>query len=206
MAAVLSKQIASSPALVLNADFRPLSYFPLSLWPWQEVVKAVFLERVDVIAQYDYVVRSPSFEMRLPSVIALREYVKQDRAPAFTRFNLFLRDGFECVYCGSPDDLTFDHVIPRHMGGRTSWDNIVTACSPCNLRKGGRMPREANMLLTPPPGRPSLHHLQQMGRKFPPNHLHSSWLDYLYWDIELQNDSSQTEENQDDPGASFLLE
>ncbi len=188
MAELLAKQIASSPALVLNADFRPLSYFPLSLWPWQEAVKAVFLERVDVVAQYDFTVHSPSFEMRVPSVIALREYVKQDRAPAFTRFNLFLRDGFQCVYCGSPDDLTFDHVIPRSKGGRTSWQNIVTACSPCNLRKGGRMPAEANMVLNPLPGQPDTHHLQKMGRKFPPNHLHESWLDYLYWDIELQND------------------
>lgn len=188
MAELLSKQIASSPALVLNADFRPLSYFPLSLWPWQEAVKAVFLEKVDVVAEYDFVVHSPSFEMRLPSVIALRDFVKQDRSPAFTRFNLFLRDGFKCVYCGSPDDLTFDHVIPRHRGGKTSWENIATACSPCNLKKGGRMPADAGMVINPPPSCPDTYHLQQMGRKFPPNHLHSTWLDYLYWDIELQND------------------
>lgn len=186
MAEVLTKPINGCPALVLNADFRPLSYYPLSLWPWQEVVKAVFLERVDVVAQYDQKVHSPSFEMRLPSVIALREFVKQDRPPAFTRFNVFLRDGFKCVYCGSPDDLTFDHVIPRSKGGRTSWQNIVTACSPCNLRKGGRMPREAGMVI-PPPDRPNSYHLQEMGRRFPPNHLHETWLDYLYWDIELDH-------------------
>ena len=101
------------PALVLNADFRPLSYYPLSLWPWQEVVKSVFLERVDVVAEYDEFVHSPSITMRLPSVIALREFVKQDRQPAFTRFNVFLRDKFECQYCGDHDDLTFDHVTPR---------------------------------------------------------------------------------------------
>ena len=145
MAEVLMKPLTGWPALVLNADFRPLSYYPLSLWPWQDAVKAVFLERVDVVAQYDHEVRSPSFKMRLPSVIALREFVKQDRPPAFTRFNVFLRDGFECVYCGATEDLTFDHVIPRSKGGRTSWDNIVAACSPCNLRKGGRMPKEAGM-------------------------------------------------------------
>jgi 5-methylcytosine-specific restriction endonuclease McrA len=184
MAEVLTKPIPGCPALVLNADFRPLSYYPLSLWPWQDVVKAVFLERVDVIAQYDQMVHSPSFEMRLPSVVALREFVKQDRPPAFTRFNVFLRDGFKCNYCGSPDDLTFDHYIPRHMGGRTSWNNIVTACSPCNLKKGGRLPAEAGMVI-PSPQRPNSYQLQEMGRKFPPNHLHETWLDYLYWDIEL---------------------
>src|SRR5712675_1979657 len=77
------------PALVLNADYRPLSYYPLSLWPWQEVIKAVFLDRVDVISTYDQVVHSPSFEMQLPSVVSLKQYVAQDRPPAFTRFNLF---------------------------------------------------------------------------------------------------------------------
>ncbi len=174
------------PALVLNADFRPLSYYPLSLWPWQDVVKAVFLERVEVVANYDHVVRSPSFEMRLPSVISLREFVKQDRPPAFTRFNLFLRDGFKCVYCGSPHDLTFDHVIPRSRGGRTSWSNIVTACSPCNLKKGGRLPKDAKMFPSRPPARPTNYQLQEIGRRFPPNHLHRTWLDYLYWDVELE--------------------
>jgi 5-methylcytosine-specific restriction endonuclease McrA len=174
------------PALVLNADYRPLSYYPLSLWPWQEVIKAVFLDRVDVISNYDHVVRSPSFEMQLPSVVALKSYVAQDRPPAFTRFNLFLRDGFACQYCGSPEDLTFDHVIPRSRGGRTSWENIVTACAPCNLSKGGRTPKEAQMTALRPIGRPTMHELQQQGRRFPPGHLHESWLDYLYWDIELE--------------------
>ncbi len=187
MAEVVKTPPNGRPALVLNADFRPLSYYPLSLWPWQEVVKAVFLDRVDVIAEYDWVVRSPSFEMRLPSVIALREFVRQDRPPAFTRFNLFLRDGFACVYCGSPEDLTFDHVIPRSKGGRTSWDNIATACSRCNLRKGGRTPREADMHMARRPRRPTNHQLQDMGRRFPPNYLHETWMDYLYWDIELES-------------------
>lgn len=185
MAEVMSCPPNGRPALVLNADFRPLSYYPLSLWPWQEVVKAVFLERVQVIAEYDHVVRSPSFAMRLPSVIALREFVRQDRPPAFTRFNVFLRDGFKCVYCGALENLTFDHVIPRSLGGRTTWNNIVAACSPCNLRKGGRMPAHAKMVLECQPTRPSNHQLQEIGRRFPPNHLHETWMDYLYWDIEL---------------------
>jgi 5-methylcytosine-specific restriction endonuclease McrA len=171
---------------VLNADYRPLSYYPLSLWPWQEVIKAVFLERVDVVSTYDQTVRSPSFEMRLPSVVSLKHYVAQDRAPAFTRFNLFLRDAFACQYCGSGQDLTFDHVTPRSRGGRTTWENIVTACAPCNLMKGGRTPGEAQMHPARRPTRPSAYELQHLGRRFPPNHLHESWLDYLYWDVELE--------------------
>ena len=90
----------SCPALVLNADYTPLTYYPLSLWPWQTAVKAMFLERVDVVAHYDREVHSPSLALKLPSVIALRQFVRPNEYPAFTRFNLFLRDRFRCVYCG----------------------------------------------------------------------------------------------------------
>jgi len=174
------------PCLILNADYQPLSYFPLSLWSWQDAVKAVFLDRVNVVDEYAQHVRSVNFEMPLPSVVSLKDYVAQNRAPAFTRFNLFLRDGFECAYCASPDNLTFDHVIPRRLGGRTTWENIVAACSKCNLKKGGRLPKEARMHPRVKPSRPTAHRLQNQGRRFPPNHLHESWLDYLYWDVELE--------------------
>jgi 5-methylcytosine-specific restriction endonuclease McrA len=100
------------PALVLNADFRPLSYYPLSLWSWQDAIKAVFLERVNIVAQYDKAVHSPSVEMKLPSVVSLKTYVKPSTHPAFTRFNVFLRDKFSCQFCGTRDDLTFDHLLP----------------------------------------------------------------------------------------------
>ncbi|TDQ61561.1 5-methylcytosine-specific restriction endonuclease McrA [Maritalea mobilis] len=176
----------SLPALVLNADYRPLSYYPLSLWSWQDAIKAVCLERVNIVSNYDRVIKSPSFEMQLPSVVSLKSYVKPTGNPAFTRFNVFLRDHFECQYCHSKDDLTFDHLIPRSRGGRTTWDNVVTACSPCNLRKANKMPKDINMWPTQMPYRPTTFDLQANGRKFPPNHLHESWMDYLYWDIELE--------------------
>ena len=69
-----------APALVLNADFRPLNYFPLSLWSWQDTIKAVCLDRVTIISEYEQKISSPSMEMSLPSVIALKEYVTQKRA------------------------------------------------------------------------------------------------------------------------------
>jgi 5-methylcytosine-specific restriction endonuclease McrA len=156
----------SCPALVLNADYTPLSYYPLSLWPWQTAVKAMFLERVDVVAHYDREVHSPSLALKLPSVIALRQFVRPNEYPAFTRFNLFLRDRFCCVYCGSHRELTFDHVVPRAQGGRT--------------------PREAQMQIHRDPIRPTSWQLQDHGRSFPPNYLHQSWRDYLYWDVELE--------------------
>ncbi|HXP29790.1 MAG TPA: HNH endonuclease [Stellaceae bacterium] len=185
----MSVALESCPALVLNADFRPLSYFPLSIWPWQETVKAVCLDRVNIISHYDQVVRSPSFEMRLPSVISLKEYIAMARRPAFTRFNVFLRDRFTCQYCGdaSPShDLTFDHVVPRSRGGRTIWANVVTACSTCNLRKGNRLPAESGLFPRRLPCQPTTHLLRENGRAFPPNYLHHSWRDFLYWDTELE--------------------
>jgi 5-methylcytosine-specific restriction endonuclease McrA len=176
----------SCPALVLNADYRPLSYYPLSLWSWQDSLKAVFLERVNIVSEYETVVRSPTTEFRLPSVVSLKNYVKPSRTPAFTRFNVFLRDKFACQYCDSPDDLTFDHVLPRSRGGQTTWENVVAACSPCNLRKGGHLPQTVKMFPRQKPFTPTVNQLHANGRLFPPNYLHESWMDYLYWDTELE--------------------
>ena len=176
------------PALVLNADYQPLSYYPLSVWNWQEAVKAIFLDRVAVVSHYDRVIRSPGFEMQLPSVVALKQYVPQDRRPPFTRFNVFLRDRFSCQYClkGFPaNELTFDHLVPRSRGGKTSWTNILTACTRCNLRKGNRLPHECGMQPVTKPAVPTAHQLRANGRSFPPGYLHQSWRDYLYWDVEL---------------------
>mgnify|MGYP002279645775 CR=1 FL=1 len=186
----MSFALQNSSALVLNADFRPLSYFPLSLWPWQNAIKAVFLGRVNVVAQYERVVHSPSQSINLPSVISLKEYIPLGRKPAFTRFNVFLRDRFTCQYCGHgyvTEDLTFDHVVPRSRGGRTTWENVVTACAPCNLSKGHRMPGESGVFPLRHPIEPSNFQLHEQGRSFPPNFLHESWRDFLYWDSELEN-------------------
>lgn len=185
----MAPSLEACPALVLNADFRPLSYYPLSLWSWQDAVKAVFLGRVNIVATYDKVVHSPSHNMRLPSVIALKDYVQADRHPAFTRFNVFLRDRFTCQYCiqqRNTSELTFDHLVPRSRGGRTTWDNVTTACSACNLRKGSRMPYECGMHPRTYPYQPSAFELQERGRAFPPGFLHQSWRDFLYWDSELE--------------------
>lgn len=174
------------PALVLNADYRPLSYFPLSLWPWQDAVKAAWLDRVDIVAEYDTEVHSPSTVIRIPSVVVLKDYVKPQRRVAFTRFNLFLRDQFCCQYCGTKGDLTFDHVVPRARGGVTSWENVVAACSKCNLHKGSKSLRQSGLSLRKPPRQPASEELRNVGRKFPPGHLHDSWVDFLYWDAELE--------------------
>ncbi len=146
-------------------------------------------ERVNVVSVYNHKIHSPSSEMALPSVISLKEYIPVSRRPAFTRFNVFLRDRFACQYCGDgfpTHDLTFDHVIPRSRGGRTTWDNVVTACSPCNLQKGDHLPHKINMHPLVRPTEPTSFVLQEHGRAFPPNYLHESWRDFLYWDSELE--------------------
>jgi 5-methylcytosine-specific restriction endonuclease McrA len=181
--------LSACPALVLNADYQPLSYFPLSLWSWQDAVKAIFLDRVAVLSHYDRRIRSPGHEFQLPSVVALKQYIPQNRRPPFTRFNVFLRDHFSCQYClenFQAQDLTFDHVIPRSRGGRTSWANIVTACNRCNLLKGNRLPHECAMRPANKPGAPTAYELRRNGRAYPPNYLHESWRDFLYWDTELE--------------------
>ena len=174
------------PALVLNADFRPLSYYPLSIWCWQDAVKSVFLDRVSIVSNYKRKIRSPSFEMNLPSVIALKSFIQPSKNPNFTRFNVFLRDKFSCQYCGDKKDLTFDHLLPKSRGGLTDWNNVVTACSSCNVRKGGKLYKDCDLKLATTPYAPTVEDLHRNGRHFPPNFLHESWMDYLYWDIELQ--------------------
>ena len=174
------------PALVLNADFRPLSYYPLSLWCWQDAIKSVFLNRVSIVSSYERKVRSPSFEMSLPSVIALKSFVKPSTHPNFTRFNVFLRDKFACQYCGDKNDLTFDHLLPKSKGGLTDWENVLTDCSTCNVKKGGKLYNNCDLKLKKLPFIPTVDDLHKNGRHFPPNFLHESWMDYLYWDIELE--------------------
>ena len=166
--------------LVLNADYRPVSYFPLSLWSWQDAVQAVFSDRVDVVAEYDHPVRSPSTVMNLPSVVALRSYIALTRRPAFSRSNLFLRDQFRCQYCGQrfkSEELTFDHLVPRSRGGRATWTNIVTACMACNITKGNRTLVECGMRPRAMPAVPTARQLYENGRAFPRRMPHATWRD-----------------------------
>jgi hypothetical protein len=120
------RELTSRPALVLNADFQPLSYLPLSLWSWQDAMKAIFSGKVQVVDVYpDICVRAATLEVPLPSVIALSEYVPhKNQRPAFTRRNVFLRDEYKCQYCSDrfhTADLSLDHVHPRCMGGQLNW-------------------------------------------------------------------------------------
>jgi len=177
------------PALLLNADFQPVNMHPLSTITWQDAIKAVFADRVSVVEEYDVEVHSGHQAWRLPSVVALKDYVRRDQAPTFSRYNVYLRDAFTCQYCGNEFEarfLTFDHVIPRKHGGISSWQNVVASCSPCNHKKGSKLPSEAKMFPINKPTAPTAWQLYAQGKKRPYKNLHESWRDYLYWDSELE--------------------
>lgn len=185
--AYMSK-LDSHPALVLNADYQPLSVLPLSLWSWQETIKSLFTGKVQVVDIYpDIEVRAVNIDVPLPSVIALTEYVPQPhQTPAFTRRNVYLRDGYQCQYCGNifkTMDLSLDHVVPRCAGGKLTWENTVTCCRKCNGRKGSTLPSDLSqvkgMRLIREPKVPSKFQLAAEAEKMVPRSVHSTWRPYL---------------------------
>lgn len=146
----------------------------------------VMLGKVEVIEEYDRMIRGISVSIPLPAVIRLNRLVKR-KSPIikFSRQNLYVRDKGVCQYCGSSyeqRELTYDHVIPRSRGGQTEWTNVVTCCVTCNLKKGGRTPEEAGMHLMKKPKAPIWIPLltQSLGIDDPP----PSWKDYLYLNRE----------------------
>jgi 5-methylcytosine-specific restriction endonuclease McrA len=122
--------------LLLNADGTPLSVAPLSTLTWQESIKLIWLDRINVLEWHeDWQVHSPSVTLSVPSVMIVREYIKRRTNTSFSRSNVYCRDNYICQYCKqmfSNKELTLDHVIPKSKGGKTEWTNIVTACKKCN--------------------------------------------------------------------------
>jgi 5-methylcytosine-specific restriction endonuclease McrA len=174
---------------VLNADARPLTAFPLSVAAWPATIHAVLNDRVQVVATYpDRVIRSARLALPAPSIVMLKRFVSSTREVAFTRRNLFLRDQYCCAYCGhqfEDRDLTFEHVIPRAQGGKTTWTNIVAACTACNGRKGNRTPEQARMPLQWRPWRPTAEELARVGYRLRPERIPDAWRDFMYWDQDI---------------------
>lgn len=165
--------------LVLNQDGRPLSVLPLSTIHWQDAVKAVYLDRnITVLEWYeDWVVRSPSWETRVPAVIMIDVYVKRAKEARPSRYNVALRDDFRCQYCGDSVPLnscTLDHVFPASRGGESDWINLVTSCAKCNTHKGSRLIKPSK-----PPHRPTYQELTERRRRLPFEIQHESWRSYL---------------------------
>lgn len=142
--------------------FLDVSYRPLRVEPWQRAIADLFLGKVEVIEySRDRTIQTVSRAFPMPSVVRLVSHFKRERIRIkFSRLNIYARDGFACQYCGQQfptEDLTFDHVVPRSRGGKTTWENIVTACggtSGCNSLKADRTPAEAGMKLLRTPKKP----------------------------------------------------
>ncbi|MEZ4296620.1 MAG: HNH endonuclease [Polyangiaceae bacterium] len=131
---------------------------PHKIIPWQTAILMSFLGKVEILEEYDELIRSPSLAMRTPAVVRLKRTGIGPRRPVkFSRANVFARDGYSCQYCGlrkTARELNYDHVVPRVQGGKTGWENIVTSCYDCNGRKKGRTPEQAGMKLLRAPVRP----------------------------------------------------
>ena len=157
----LATGLESFRALLLDKAFRPLRAIG-----WRRAVCLDLGERVEVLEYYERHVRTATASFPIPAVIRVPGWLhKLPQVVPPTRRNVLLRDGFQCRYCGwegTSAQLTIDHVVPRSRGGRTSWDNVVAACAPCNRKKGDRTPLEANMELDVPPREPGA---LQLGRR-----------------------------------------
>lgn len=133
-------------------------YFPIGILRWEDAVKMRYEGTADVVAEYHEEIRSPSVTWRIPAVVRLRRMPSRAKhAVKFSRANVYQRDGHRCQYCGHrfPESLlSYDHVVPRFAGGRTCWENIVTACRACNTRKGSRTCDESGMFPLTEPRRP----------------------------------------------------
>ena len=164
--------------LVLNNDGQPVNYLPLSVIQWKEAVQYVWLVKCTVLEWYDdWIVRSPSWETRVPSVIMLKDRLRRGRKPRFSKTNLYIRDLYTCQYCYIElprKELTLDHVIPISRGGKTSWENIVASCKTCNIAKGNKIqyPRTR-------PYQPDYWELVGKRKQLDMNVKHPAWNKYL---------------------------
>ncbi len=166
--------------LVLSRDFAPTSIIG-----WKQAVTLFYSGKVEILESYASSLHSPSTTLQVPAVIRLLKPFKRFFKPLkFSRMNVYTRDQYRCQYCGQsfkPNDLTYDHVVPRSQGGETRWDNIVTACGEnghgCNAKKAGRTPTQAGMRLLREPFQPKGYHsfAHEINREMVPE----SWLTYL---------------------------
>lgn len=192
-------RIESLMTLELNASFEPLSTWPLSLIPATEAITKIWKDTVSVVETWkntfgeEVLFRSPSVVIPAPKVIVLREYACVNSDPKPTRRNFLLRDRFCCQYCGkrfTSHELTFDHLIPRSRGGKTTWDNVVMACEPCNSKKANKMPNLSGRKLSglrplKMPRKPTNHELQKVGMEFLSDQIKEDFGSWLYWSVEL---------------------
>jgi len=168
-----------SDCLLLNTDGQPVSLLPMSTLTWQEAIKYIVLEKATVLEWHgDWIVRSARWETPVPAVLILKEYMKPKISVRFSKSNVFLRDLYACQYCGDAVNrktATLDHVLPVSHGGKTTYENCVTACGPCNSSKGNNKkikPKKA-------PHRPGYFELVERRKRMPFDLKHPEWAVYI---------------------------
>ncbi len=165
-------------------------YEPIKIISWQRAMTLVTLDKVDVVEEYETQIRASSMIVQVPAVVRLRKAYRRHAKPVkFSRVNIYARDGYRCQYCAAKcgiDQLTYDHVIPRSRGGRTTWDNIVSCCYLCNAKKANRTPSEAGMKLLSVPGRPSW--IPSVQIRVSTKSIPDAWRDYVYWTGEIESE------------------
>lgn len=175
-------------ALLLNASFEPLQVIH-----WKRAICLVWLQKVEILEVYERKIRGVSLNLHLPAVLRLSKIVRTHsdyHAIKFSRANIFLRDSYRCQYCSQKfrtEDLTFDHVVPIAQGGKKCWENIVTACWRCNNRKSGQTPAQAGLKLLKIPRRPVWR--PYLGLTVSLQNPPEVWRDYLYWNVQLEQDT-----------------
>jgi 5-methylcytosine-specific restriction endonuclease McrA len=178
----------------MEANHRTLvlsqGYEPLKIVSWQRAITLLFLGKVEVIEEYDRNIKTTSLVIKIPAVVRLLAAIRRHKQPVkFSRVNIYGRDKYTCQFCGAKQsigELTYDHVVPRSQGGKTTWTNIVTACEPCNRKKANRTPEQANMRLLAQPVQPKA--MPVLVVTVNKESMPDAWRDYLYWTGELEHD------------------
>ena len=166
-------------------------YQPHRIVTWQRAVTMLFSGKVEVVEEYDEDICSISITIKMPAVVRLLRAIRgRQQAVKFSRINVMTRDKFRCQYCGRKlpmSDLSYDHVIPRCQGGKTTWENIVTACYPCNDRKASRTPRQAGMQLRSVPKKP--RYLPFLAFAISTKSIPDAWATWVYWQGSLEEET-----------------
>jgi 5-methylcytosine-specific restriction endonuclease McrA len=154
---------------------------------WRELSE---FRRANFREEDDDWVRTVNTEIQVPRVIRLLAYDKLPKQTVkFNRRNIFARDHNQCQYCGKKFptcELSLDHVVPRSQGGGSTWENIVCACVGCNVRKGGRTPKQAHMHLIRKPEKPKRSPVLNLKLTQKKYRSWQAFLDSAYWDVELK--------------------
>jgi 5-methylcytosine-specific restriction endonuclease McrA len=197
----MASSVLERPTLVLNRSWQPINVAPVAralVLLWNDAAHVVDPDDFQTYTWQDWARQTPrdgepylqavAFRMRVPEVLALTRFDRpRSTSVTFCRRNIFKRDHATCQYCGArpgSSELTIDHILPRSLGGTSTWENCVLACVACNAKKANRSPEQAHMKLKRHPHRPSWKPLYAMSSV-----RIESWSKFIseaYWNVTLE--------------------